>query len=1525
MSASITYPSRHRGGMAGFNNKILIQSNSWDEFRSALAHIDNKSKGDSFETLAFYYLKLHPEYATKLKDVWLLKDVPRDIRKKLNLPIQDEGIDLLALTNDDEYWAVQCKYREDENHSLTRKELSTFTDLAFGICRGISLALVCTTADRFSHKLELYENKISFCAGDKWRELSNEFFLQIHRCLSGKAFLPTPLQPKTHQKLAISNAEKHFIHEKNTRGKMIMPCGTGKSLAAYWIAEKLKSNSILVAVPSLSLIQQTLGVWTRESYANKKEIRWICVCSDETVREFEKDDMAVLVQDLGVHVHTDTEEIADWLRNNSKGKIVVITTYQSGKTISAASKKAKIIFDLGIFDEAHKTAGKKDSLFSHLIYDDNIEIKRRIFMTATERRYLGSSEAIASMEDPDTYGDTFNLLSFKTAVEQTPPILSDYKIVTINVKRSEIARLVEDNLYVRPDKGRWDKDVEAGMLAGAIALRKAMIKYPIKHAVSFHSSISRAIAFKGTQDVLTDTFNNEYGQLDTFHVSGSTPTAVRKKEIDCFEKSEKSLITNARCLTEGVDVPNIDCVLFADPRGSAVDIVQAVGRALRPYQGKEFGYVIVPILVDEEKDLDINLEGTAFETLISVLKALASNDERIIEYFRAISRGKRPNGKSIPVDIDIPLGVKIDADQFIESIELKCWSRLAKLSWRLFEDARRFVHTLKLASQGEWFQYGKGQLNGKSPKPEDIPTCPHLIYKDKGWIGFGDWLGTGTIAPRLREYRLFKDARKFAQGLKLTSSTEWHQYSKGKLPGKPQRPDDIPSNPDKTYKDEGWIGFGDWLGTGSVSDNLREYRPFKDARRFVQELNLESSDEWYQYSKGKLPSKTPKPDDIPTCPYKTYKDKGWKGMGDWLGTGTIAPRLREYRPFKDARKFAHGLKLASSTEWYQYCKGKLPGKPPKPDDIPVHPHKTYKDNGWIGMGDWLGTGTIAPRLREYRLFKDARKFAQGLNFSSGKEWQQYCKGKLTNKPLKPDDIPASPRSTYKDKGWIGMGNWLGTGNVSNALREYRNFNDARKFAQGLNFSSGKEWYQYCKGKLTNKPLKPDDIPADPNGTYKGKGWIGMGDWLGTGSVSDALREYRPFKDARKFAQGLNFSSGKEWHQYCKGKLPGKPPKPDDISASPHKTYKDNGWIGMGDWLGTGNVSNALREYRPFKDARKFAQGLKLTSSTEWRQYSKGKLPGKPPKPDDISASPNKTYKDNGWISWGNWLGTGTIAPRLREYRLFKDARNFAQGLKLASSTEWHQYSKGKLPGKPPKPDDIPICPHYIYKDKGWIGFSDWLGTGTIAPRLREYRSFKDARKFAQGLKLTSSTEWHQYCKGKLPEKLPKPDDIPAYPNRTYKGKGWIGMGDWLGTGNVSNALREYRPFKDARKFAHGLKLTSSTEWRQYSKGKLPGKPQRPDDIPSNPDKTYKDEGWIGFGDWLGTGTIALRLREYRPFKDARKFAQGLNFSSGKEWHQYCKGKLPGKPPKPDDISASPDKTYKDNGWIGMGDWLGIKK
>jgi len=1157
----LSFPNR------SFLNHTLRGCSGWSDFSKKLSALPEKQKGDLFEEFVKAFLLLDPEYATKISQVWIHHEVPSAIRKKLQLPDSDQGIDLIAKIKSGEFWAIQCKYRTDSSRPIPWKEVSTFTGLAFGVCKGISFGLICSTTERITHVLKK-QDRIGFCALDVWQALDADFFNRLRASLAHKATKLKPLRPRPHQVAAVKAAKKHFVGEKWRRGKLIMPCGTGKSLTSYWIAQALGSRRVVIAVPSLALIRQTLKVWLREAMASGKEVEWICVCSDESAGRVSADDVSVLRQDLGVPCLTDPKEISKWLSKKPKGLQVVFTTYQSGEAVSAAAKKSKYRFDLGIMDEAHKTVGDGEKLFSHLLYDKNLPIERRVFMTATERRYQGQGDKILSMDDPKIYGDTFHLLSFRAALEQKPPILCDYRIVTIMVSREEVAEMVRKNTFVRPSKGSWNKEMESEMLTSLVALRKAMKKYPIRHAVSFHGSISKAEHFAAQNESYNKAFPS-FGHVDSFHVSGATPTGTRSRMINEFASHERALITNARCLTEGVDVPYIDCVLFADPRKSAVDIVQAVGRALRPSPGKKLGYVIVPILHDEKAKAEKLIESGEFQEILSTLRALASNDDRIIEYFRAIANGKKPKtGGSVSFDIDERIARKIDLDQFIRDIDLKCWHRLAKLSWRPFEEARAFVKGLGLKSQAEWQDYCRGTLLHLVTLPPDIPNYPNEAYSNKGWKGMGDWLGTGTIAPINRSFRDFGSARDFIRKLQLESTSSWALYCQGRLPKKGLRPNDIPTHPHVIYSNQGWAGMGDWLGT----KYQKKYRPFREARAFVRKLNLQSQSEWRSFCKGLLPELGMLPEDIPSSPVTSYADKGWNGLGDWLGTGAVATRLRKCRSFVKARAFARTLQLKNQAEWIAFCKGKIPKKGKLPEDIPANPSGTYKNKGWKGMGDWLGTGYVSPRLRKYRPFVKARAFARSLQLKNQSEWAAYCKGFLTQKRCLPIDIPASPDRTYAYKGWKGMGDWLGTGTIAAHLKEYRPFADARRFALSLNLKNWSEWEAFCKGKIPEKGKLPDDIPANPRGTYKNKGWISSGDWLGTGTVSNSLKKFRSFSKARSFTRSLNLRNNLEWRAFTLGQLPSKGRLPKDIPATPRSVYADKGWNGFGDWLGTRNPS-----------------------------------------------------------------------------------------------------------------------------------------------------------------------------------------------------------------------------------------------------------------------------------------------------------------------------------------------------------------
>ncbi|MFC2085772.1 DEAD/DEAH box helicase family protein [Bacteroidota bacterium] len=1319
------------------------------------------------------YLRIEPKYAMKLSDVWLLSEVPSDVRDHLRLPLLDEGIDLVAKTNDDAYWAIQCKYRSDESKSLTRRDLSTCTDLAFGVCKNFDHALVCTSADRFSRKLKLHEGRLSYCAGDVWRSLGLDFFDAARSFLDGEEFLPTRYEPRPHQTRAIDNAVEHFVGEGNARGKLIMPCGTGKSLTGYWIADALEANRILVAVPSLALIRQTLSVWSREALASNKTFNWICVCSDQSVKESSTEDSGVLVQDLGVRVHTDPGEIAAWL-SNAYGPTVVFSTYQSSRAISEAARSASMAFDLGIMDEAHKTVGKRDSLFSHLLDDDNLAIHRRVFMTATERRYQGRSEQISSMDDPEVYGDTFELLSFKEALEADPPILSDYKIITMCVSDDEVAKLVEQNVFVKPDRGKWDKEVEADMLASVVAFRKAMKEYPIRHAVSFHSSIARASAFRTTNDRFTDTYT-DYGSLQTFHVSGRTPTAARAREMDLFAEADHALVTNARCLTEGVDVPDIDCILFADPKRSTVDIVQAVGRALRKADEKEFGYVILPVLLEEgAEDIDVSADS-AFGTVLITLRALAANDERIIEYFRGISHGRRLSRGSGPVDFVVPEHVRIDTSAFVDAIEHQVWSKLARLSWRPFGEARTFVRSLGLESHGEWRRFCNGETLDRGILPKDIPKSPDRLYEGQGWSGWGDWLGTGTIAPYLREYRPFKEARAFARTLGLGSVAEWTRFCKGEIPEKGSLPPDIPASPARTYRGHGWGGMIDWLGTQRTVPRRGPFLPFPEARKFARSLNLASSTEWGKFCAGELSGKGTLPENIPTNPHHVYGKSGWSGMIDWLGTDRPRPRRGPYRSFGQARLFARTLGLSSMRAWKQYTEDLIDGLPPLPADVPRYPQISYRNSGWTSWPDWLSSGTPERRRGDWLPINKAKHFSRSLALTTGNDWKRYIQGLLPDLPPLPGGVPRYPQRAYRDAGWISWQDWLGP-SYSVKRGPWLPFPEARRFVQGLELTSHKDWLQYKKSKIKGIPSLPDDIPGSPDSVYKNSGWVSWSDWLGVDTAMRADSRFKDFGVAREYARRLGLKSSGEWRKFAKGDLLDVGLRPADIPANPRKIYGESGWAGWPDWLGYEVVS-----WRSFGKAREFVRGLGLRTHREWRDYVQAEVPGLGPKPEDIPSAANLVYGDSGWVSWGDWLGTDSVHPGNVTWRSFEGARDFARSLKLDNGTQWRALCKGQLPEKGELPADIPAYPGNVYMDKGWKGMADWLYPGGV--RSSRFRPFGEARTFVQDLGLRTDREWALYVKKGMPGLPAKPTDIPRSPHTVYRHSGWISWPDWLGTVN----------------------------------------------------------------------------------------------------------------------------------------------
>lgn len=1082
---------------------------SWDDFEKKLTTLNKKEKGDYFEYLTKYYLKIDVKYQS-YDEVWLLSELPNKEREYLGFADKsDIGIDLIA-KNGNEYYAIQCKYHSDFNSSVTRNEIAPFLTMLESNPK-ITKGFVASTANTKSPTIKKSISKpLSYLLHDTWDNLSDKFFKDIQAIEKGKAIKPTkPLSPRPHQKKALKDAVKHFEKENEERGKLIFPCGAGKSLTGFWMTQQLKSKATLIAVPSLSLVKQTLEVYLQEIHAHGKTVKWLCICSDDGIGK--TDDVVYYTEDLGVPCETDPEFIEKWLKENQDDDLVVFTTYQSGRIIADISQKLDFTFDVGIYDEAHKTVGSNKKLFSHLLLEDNISVKKRIFMTATERFYGGSKDDIISMDDEDIYGDTFTQMSFKEAIESN--LLTDYKVITIDVKKSEISEFIRTNNLIQLND-KWKKETEARSLASMLALRKAMKKFDIKNAVSFHSSIEKAVRNKELQKHITDTYN--FQPIDTFTVSGKQGTTKRNQIVKEFAESSKALITNAKCLTEGVDVPNIDCIVFSDPRKSKVDIVQALGRALRKKDGKEWGYVVLPVIYDEKTN---EIDNDNFDEILAIVRGLASNDERIIERFKDKNQ-KEKKGTRVGSQFQFEvISDYMDEEELTKQLEIRLWEKLSRFNWMPFEEARKFVRNLKIPSREEYKRYWR-----KGLLPKNLPAKPHKVYANDGFLNYEDFL---DYKSKYQEWWSYKESSDFIKTLDLESGKEFlEKWRKGELPK------EIPGNPSAVYKNSGWTGMRDFIGTKS-----KKFAPYSEAIKYVQSLNIKSSREYAQMVRDGQMSMN-----LPIKPYNTYKNDGFISMNDFLAIEN--PHFKEWLSFEIAHLIVSKMGITSMNEYRkEHHAGNIPL------DIPVSPRTVYKGKGWINAGHWLGTGRIADNFRVYLEFIEAREFVHNLGLKSHEEWKKYYRaGKL------PLNIPTNPGKTYKNKGWNGIGDWLGYS--TNRFVNFLSYEDAKKHTRKLNLTSNKQWRVYSKSGL-----KPKNIPSTPSKVYADNGWISWKDFLGSEKHRAFRKNFRSFEEAKKFARENNVKTAKDWMLLSQSKQ-----LPEDLPSKPQNRYKDK-WKGWPDFLG----------------------------------------------------------------------------------------------------------------------------------------------------------------------------------------------------------------------------------------------------------------------------------------------------------------------------------------------------------------------
>ena len=632
-----------------------------------------RDKGDRFERLMQAYLLTDPTYSNKFKKVWLWSE----FHGKSDLGGFDTGIDLVALTNENEYWAIQCKCYQ-ESTIIDKPAVDSFLSTSSREFKNEELKTVS-----FSHRLWISTtNKWGPNATEAIKNQNppvtrlNLYNLQeapvdwwmLEEGIHGKLSLIPKKILRPHQKEALDKAHEYF--KTADRGKLIMACGTGKTLNSLHIAEKETDGKglILFLVPSIALLGQTLREWSADA---NEPINAICICSDPEVSRTKKkndDSDFFSIVDLALPASTSTKEILhqfEYARSNgNNGLTVVFSTYQSIDVIARAQKeflkKGFGEFDLIVCDEAHRTTGvtladEDESAFTK-VHDNNfIQAKKRLYMTATPRLYSDDSiskaaqanAVLCSMDDVKLYGEEIYRIGFGEAVDKD--LLSDYKVLILTLSDKEIPPAIYKMIADKESEINTD---DASKLIGCInALSKQILgdegiikssdPDPMRKAVAFCSNIAVSKKITGIFNSAKDTYLNslpsekkeQMVSVSSKHIDGTMSAPVRDELLGWLkadtEDNECRVLTNVRCLSEGVDVPTLDAVMFLSARNSQVDVVQSVGRVMRRSPGKKYGYIIIPVVVPSDVEADKALDDNErYKVVWTVLNALRAHDDR---------------------------------------------------------------------------------------------------------------------------------------------------------------------------------------------------------------------------------------------------------------------------------------------------------------------------------------------------------------------------------------------------------------------------------------------------------------------------------------------------------------------------------------------------------------------------------------------------------------------------------------------------------------------------------------------------------------------------------------------------------------------------------------------------------------------------------------------------------------------------------------------------------------------------------
>ncbi|MCI5179957.1 MAG: helicase [Candidatus Electrothrix sp. AW3_4] len=634
-----------------------------------------RNKGDRFERLMQAYLQTDPKYADSLEKVWLWKDFPG----REDLGGSDTGIDLVARTCTGDYWAVQCKCFQ-ESARIDKPAVDSFlatSGRTFGNEQGETAAfaqrLWISTTNKWSSKatqaISNQQPQVTRINLNNLVEAPVDWE-QLDKGISGEQARLCQRDLMPHQREALEAAEVYF--KSNSRGRLIMACGTGKTFTSLRIAENETSGKgpVLFLVPSIALLGQTLREWTAFSSV---PLHPVCICSDPAVsrkktRNEDQDRFSVV--DLALPASTNVKSILRQFQRireqNRPGMTVVFSTYQSIEVIAQAQQELiKAGDDFGRFgliicDEAHRTTGvsmskEDESAFIRVHDNEFLQADKRLYMTATPRLYTDDAKSraakenavLCSMDDPELYGEEIYRIGFGRAVEQG--LLTDYKVLILTLNDGDIPPAIQKMISDEDHEINTD---DASKLIGCInALSKQIIgdegsikandPEPMRRAVAFCPRIKESKKITDIFNESSEVYINDLPaarkermvSVASRHIDGTMSAPERDELLSWLkaetEEKECRILTNVRCLSEGVDVPSLDAVMFLSARNSQVDVVQSVGRVMRRAEGKQYGYIIIPVVVPSFMEADKALDDNErYRVVWTVLNALRAHDDR---------------------------------------------------------------------------------------------------------------------------------------------------------------------------------------------------------------------------------------------------------------------------------------------------------------------------------------------------------------------------------------------------------------------------------------------------------------------------------------------------------------------------------------------------------------------------------------------------------------------------------------------------------------------------------------------------------------------------------------------------------------------------------------------------------------------------------------------------------------------------------------------------------------------------------